>query len=161
MSAVTVYVPGDAGAVAVGAEEVARAIELQACTHNVPVTIVCWRRVKTEPPRRVLGQPRVHASGRGLLSVWFVQARQFRLRRGTREGSEGRGRGLDVSVEVLNQRAVRADAGAPPAGIHRADGDVSVHRSRRRHQRPGLPRRARPHQHLLLRRRLQVPALGR
>ena len=34
-------------------------------------------------------------------SAWFVQARQLLLRRGTREGSEGRGRGLDVSVEVL------------------------------------------------------------
>ena len=43
----------------------------------------------------------VRASGRDLPSAWFVQARQLLLRRCASEGSEGRGRGLDVLVEVL------------------------------------------------------------
>ena len=34
-------------------------------------------------------------------SAWAQEARQFLLRRCASEGSEGRGRGLDVSVEVL------------------------------------------------------------
>ena len=40
---------------------------------------------------------------KGLPSARFQEARQFFLRRSTREGSEGRCRGLGSSVEVLNR----------------------------------------------------------
>ena len=54
----------------------------------------------TEPGVRPASRPRVT---RGLPSAGFQKARQFRLRRGTHEGAEGRDRGLGAPVEVLKR----------------------------------------------------------